>query len=1088
MRRTCLFLLLILLSQIIFAQKYLPVNKYTAESGLTDNYITCLYTDHKGFLWIGTKNGLNKYNGYSFEQFKADLSDKQTLPGAEVLDILEDYQNQLWVLTNLGISKFNRSENSFQTFFVYNDSLDMSIPELLTAVSLNWKRNEFLILGKGSMSILDIGSEKMRRVRYPENISPETFGLINNIVYDGLSDDYYLYSGKNLLILNRENDIFIPVNLSEAGLKERNGEIRGLCFSVKGECWIYAGKHFWILNKENRLITGNSDFLPADETIQSLKPINTDWLEIITASSCFRYDTKSENAKLLYQFEIPVGEDAPFITDYMETDDGVFWVATPTGLLQFNQHNEAFLNMASAKYFSDEDNIQSIAYDLNNNLWLLSSSGEIRVINSSAYGKKESVLAGKKISVPARFIHAADKRDTVFLGSEEGLYYLLRKKKDLVLKKLSKGKVEAIDQISSDTLLLFTDDSLIFLSPGGIYKPVARKISNVIDEPVIDLFSYRGSVFILQDYQLVKYSLKTSESTVLTLSGLGMNTLPGNTCFVASSSREVITGTKMGLFIYYLDDLKVLPSYVDIPSARVPVMTLLQGADQRLWFSSASSLFTLDRNKQKLRIFGLSEGLIPVKDGYKNVVQSSSGEICFAGKEGAVVFHPDSVIAGKSMPKVEITHVKIYTRMGVEEKYMTDLDTLNIKSRNTLLQFSCAVLDFWNPRENRFQYNLSKADKESEWIELPTGNSFDISKLKIGEYTLKVRGINSRNVESQEPDVIIIQVVAPVWQSKMAILAYVILVILTFYFSIFFTTRQLRKMNRQYKERELIARKVEQQKEELTQKNKNITDSINYAKRIQMALMPPRKLFGRIFQDSFILHIPKDIVSGDFYWINEVEGRIYFAAVDCTGHGVPGAFMSIIGFELLRRITEIEKKKKPSEILNSLSLGFETIFRDIEDITLRDGMDVAFCAIDQEMKVLEFSGAFNPLYLIRDNTISEIKGERFSVGLHQADDGSSSQQFLDHVIQLKDGDILYIFTDGYADQFGGPEGKKYKYRRFRHLLLALHQLPMERQVEFLQRSIMDWKGELDQVDDILVMGIRISHKVQGKSVSKLKPE
>ena len=137
-------------------------------------------------------------------------------------------------------------------------------------------------------------------------------------------------------------------------------------------------------------------------------------------------------------------------------------------------------------------------------------------------------------------------------------------------------------------------------------------------------------------------------------------------------------------------------------------------------------------------------------------------------------------------------------------------------------------------------------------------------------------------------------------------------------------------------------------------------------------------------------------------------------------------------------------------------------------------MDVAFCAIDPEFKFLEFAGAFNPLYLIRDNTITEIKGDRFSVGLNQLDIVTPSQPFNDHVVPLKEGDIIYIFTDGYADQFGGPDGKKYKYRRFRHLLLALHQLPMDRQVEFLRRSIMDWKGDLDQVDDILVMGIRIS--------------
>jgi serine phosphatase RsbU (regulator of sigma subunit) len=307
---------------------------------------------------------------------------------------------------------------------------------------------------------------------------------------------------------------------------------------------------------------------------------------------------------------------------------------------------------------------------------------------------------------------------------------------------------------------------------------------------------------------------------------------------------------------------------------------------------------------------------------------------------------------------------------------------------------------------------------------------------------------------------------------------YSIILIILFYFAVYFKTRQLRKINREYKEREHIGKKIELQKEELSVKNKNITDSINYAKRIQMALMPSQKLFSKLFPDSFILHIPKDIVSGDFYWINEVGGRIYFASVDCTGHGVPGAFMSVIGFELFRRITETEKKKQPAEILNSLNRGFETIFSDVDNVILRDGMDVAFCAIDHDMKVLEFAGAFNPLYLIRDNTITEIKGDRFSVGLNE--DQTNGKSFNNHVIPLSEGDVIYIFTDGFADQFGGPEGKKYKYRRFRHLLLALHQLPMKRQGEFLKRSILDWKGSLDQVDDILVVGIKIGKSYPSK--------
>jgi serine phosphatase RsbU (regulator of sigma subunit) len=311
----------------------------------------------------------------------------------------------------------------------------------------------------------------------------------------------------------------------------------------------------------------------------------------------------------------------------------------------------------------------------------------------------------------------------------------------------------------------------------------------------------------------------------------------------------------------------------------------------------------------------------------------------------------------------------------------------------------------------------------------------------------------------------------PLWRSKTAYTFYFILTLAFIAFLFRYWTRQLIRANRAYKEREKIAKQIMLQKEELTLKNKSITDSINYARRIQNAMLPPMKLLKSFLPQSFLLYLPKDIVSGDFYWINKLYNKIFISAVDCTGHGVPGAFMSIIGFELFRKITNIEGLTRPSDILNKLNEDFHEIFRDVENIVLRDGMDVAFCAIDINDMILEYSGAFNPLYLIRDNKITEIKGDRFAIGLDETN--FKDLTFKNHMIPLQEGDLIYIFSDGFADQFGGPEGKKFKYRRFRHLLLNIHQLPMDDQRDILETSLRDWKGEGEQVDDVLVIGIKI---------------
>jgi serine phosphatase RsbU (regulator of sigma subunit) len=319
---------------------------------------------------------------------------------------------------------------------------------------------------------------------------------------------------------------------------------------------------------------------------------------------------------------------------------------------------------------------------------------------------------------------------------------------------------------------------------------------------------------------------------------------------------------------------------------------------------------------------------------------------------------------------------------------------------------------------------------------------------------------------------LIINVKTKFWKSKYAYWGYVVLFFISIILFLRTRTRILRRTSKLLKEREFTMTEMEGQKEELLLKNKSITDSINYAKRIQEALLPSEQNFKKILPDSFILYMPKDIVSGDFYWINETHNKIFVAVIDCTGHGVPGAFMSIIGVELLRNITNVMGINDAAEILNRLDQGVrDTFSKNINDeaVNVKDGMDVSFCVIDKELNTLQYAGAFSNLYIIRDSKIIEIKGDRFTVGIGYEPEKSL---FINHDIVIEPDDMIYMFTDGYVDQFGGPEGKKYKFRRFRHLLLNIHKYPLEIQRKYLIGSINEWKGNLEQVDDILIIGIK----------------
>ncbi len=299
---------------------------------------------------------------------------------------------------------------------------------------------------------------------------------------------------------------------------------------------------------------------------------------------------------------------------------------------------------------------------------------------------------------------------------------------------------------------------------------------------------------------------------------------------------------------------------------------------------------------------------------------------------------------------------------------------------------------------------------------------------------------------------------------------------------------------------------VVRQKEEIEGINNEMTASIRYAKRIQESILPDQSVVNKALKDYFILYKPKDIVSGDFYWIGQHDdGKAIFAAVDCTGHGVPGAFMSLIGSALLKEAVVEHGKTEPAAILNELNkLAGETINQTFEESTVKDGMDIAFCTLDHATKELQYAGAYNSLYVIRkDNAdkpsnstlkllkddnielkesgngyiLLEVAANKFPIGVFV---GEEVKTFTNHKIQLQTGDNVYIFSDGFVDQFGGPKGRKYMAKRFRPTLLSIQNISLVNQGSYLDKVIEGWmkpngidETVYEQIDDILVIGVKV---------------
>ena len=278
-------------------------------------------------------------------------------------------------------------------------------------------------------------------------------------------------------------------------------------------------------------------------------------------------------------------------------------------------------------------------------------------------------------------------------------------------------------------------------------------------------------------------------------------------------------------------------------------------------------------------------------------------------------------------------------------------------------------------------------------------------------------------------------------------------------FSIFLSNR-IRETRKQ-------KRIIEDQKHEVEEKNKEILDSIRYAKRIQNAILPSMDAMQSALKKGFVLYKPKDVVAGDFYWMEEINGKVYFAAADCTGHGVPGAMVSVVCSNALSKALLEENSKSTGELLDKTRyIVINQLAKSGEE--MKDGMDISVCAVDFEKMELQWSGANNPLWVLREKELVEYKADKQPVGAH-----SQMKPFSTTTISLQTGDKIYLFTDGFQDQFGGEKGKKFKAAKLKEKLISMHAIPIDSQMQMLEIEFENWRNNIEQIDDVCIIGVEI---------------
>lgn len=399
-----------------------------------------------------------------------------------------------------------------------------------------------------------------------------------------------------------------------------------------------------------------------------------------------------------------------------------------------------------------------------------------------------------------------------------------------------------------------------------------------------------------------------------------------------------------------------------------------------------------------------------------------------------------------------------------ENGYVTTLQPevlkpkLKYKYNSLKFEFSAQNTEIEHPVF--FSYFLEGYDKK--WSDWDIKGSERYTNLREGTYKFRVKSKNIYEFMSQEASYEF--EILPPWYRT--ILAYILYIIALIGFIFLIVTQYTKYLRAVIKEK---TKEIRHQKEIVEKKNEEITDSIKYAKRIQEALLPPKEILVESNIDHFILFKPRDIVSGDFYWFRKIGDFTIIAAADCTGHGVPGAFVSMLGMAFLNEIAIEIKDVKANNILNSLrALVIKSLRQTGKEGESKDGMDLALYVIDRKNMKLQFSGANNPLILIRNKEVIQVKADRMPIGFHLVMD-----DFVNNEMDIEPDDMLYTFSDGYQDQFGGGDGSKFKIKQLKELMSEISDKPLDEQREIFNKTIENWKGTEEQIDDILLIGVKI---------------
>ncbi len=1034
--------------------------KYTNVSGLPQNYVYSIVQDNNGFVWIGMAEGLSKYDGLKFINYTT----RDSLSDNFVSKLLIDIDGDLWC--GHGNGQFSAYKNGhFQKIYV--EEVNAPIKDMC----LDDKGNIWAVEQNNGIIKIDpdhnvrtfFDREKFgRRIYY-------SIKAINSMtLLVGTSDGTMIVKFDVDGELKEPEEVYdLPSSTTNCivSTQEKNVFLIG---TDEGEIYRYS-----IENGAQKL-ERNLESCSADEIAYDIRSIHEAGNGDIYIGTWgnglkeWKYMPDDKEYVEILSLNEKNGLDNNFVSSIMFDREGIFWFGTYGGGV-VAWVNNYFAQYDLAEIGFHRHKVTSAAVD-DKNVWIGMNMGLIRmdkqcVENYEYFDTSMGLPSGTSITS----ICFDPKRDVQYIGTDMAGIYIKRGQEHKFYRLQYAEESRTSEMVNS---MVISDDKLYIASQGGfIIYDIETETSYCYT--TIDGLPHNNINFVYADPEgQIWFGPKDSGITTITEDGSfethRLSDVPVNVAGMVVDDRERMwLATVSNGVLCTSNDSIVSISTADGLEKNYCYGISMDG-NKRIWVYHQPGLSCIDLNTGNIRAFNNTNGLGLEFNG---VSKAKNGDLWFSSTTSVVHYITRYDKRSGVAPIINLTKVSI---SGRKHNIDEEIDLAYPYDGNVAkFEFDFVGICMKDPQKVRYEYWLQMNSNDNErWMPLGTQNHKEFDFLPDGDYVLYVRAFNSDGVVCDKPLAIKIHIDAPFWKSIffplfMLFIIFVIVRVITKW-----REKKLRQRQKELEaevDRQTIT--LREQKSEIERKNKDVMDSINYAKRIQTAILPSiDSLQDFPFRDSFILFMPRDIVSGDFYWFNQYDNKVLLCCGDCTGHGVPGAFMTMIGVSLLNDSTHSEEERHPSNLLNQLDKGIKSTLNKNQSIETQDGMDCAIFEFDLDTLRLRSAAARRPIYIFSRGRLTEIKGTRRGVGEHR-----NSNEFTETVIQLRKGDTLYLSSDGFVSQFDGSTEAKPPYTagRLKRFLETIVNEPMEEQKKRLTEEFMRWKGDWEQIDDVIIIGIKI---------------